>query len=121
MIFWSIQVTIISIIFIFLVHHLLMFFKTNLTVPKVKDLVNVPRKKYDDIYQTINSPASQKPTNDIIYKDSLLPKQHPDISEMKNDLKNFLKNQMHSHKSNNITSATNIDDLQNNNYASYGM
>ena len=33
MLFWTIQVTIISIILIFLVHHLLVFFRNNLTTP----------------------------------------------------------------------------------------
>ena len=54
MLFWTIQVTIISIILIFLIHHLLVFFKTNLTTPKVKDLVNAPTQKYDAIFNAMN-------------------------------------------------------------------
>ena len=46
MLSWIIQMSIISIVFIFLIHHLLSFFKTTLTVPKVKDLVNSPSQKY---------------------------------------------------------------------------
>ena len=53
MLFWTIKITIISIIFIFLVHYLINFFKSVLTVPKVKDLVNSPNKKYESIYNTI--------------------------------------------------------------------
>ena len=50
MLFWTIQVTLISIILIFLINHLLVFFKTNLTTPKIKDLVNAPTQKYDAIF-----------------------------------------------------------------------
>ena len=55
MLTWILQISIISIIFIFLVHHLLCFFKTTLTVPKMKDLVNSPVKKYQDIFDTITN------------------------------------------------------------------
>ena len=54
MLSWIIQISLISIIFIFLVHHILMFFKTTLTVPKIKDLVNSPNQKYQNIYDTIS-------------------------------------------------------------------
>ena len=52
---WIIQISIISIIFIFLVHHLFGFFKSTLTVPKIKDLVNSPYQKYQNIFDTINT------------------------------------------------------------------
>jgi hypothetical protein len=52
---WIIQITIISIILIFLVHHLINFFKSVLTVPKIKDLVNSPNEKYKNIYETISN------------------------------------------------------------------
>jgi hypothetical protein len=42
MLTWVIQITIISFVLIFLVHHLINFFKSTLTVPKIKDLVNAP-------------------------------------------------------------------------------
>jgi len=50
---WIIQITIISIILIFLVHHLINFFKSVLTVPKIKDLENTPNEKYKNIYDNI--------------------------------------------------------------------
>ena len=40
MLSWILQITIISIVLIFLVHYLFNFFKSTLTVPKIKDLVN---------------------------------------------------------------------------------
>jgi hypothetical protein len=79
MIFWTLQITIISVSFIFLIHHLINFFKSTLTIPKIKDLVNSPAQKYENIYKTINS-------NDSALKKS--------SQNMKNELKNFLKNQI---------------------------
>jgi hypothetical protein len=60
MLSWIIQISIISIIFIFLVHHLISFFKSTLTVPKIKDLVNSPIKKYQGIFDTISNANSKK-------------------------------------------------------------
>lgn len=58
MLSWIIQISIISIIFIFLVHHLISFLKSTLTVPKIKDLVNSPMKKYQGIFDTISNSNS---------------------------------------------------------------
>jgi len=97
MLFWTLQITIISIILIFLVHHLILFFKSTLTVPKIKDLVNAPAQKYENIYNTISSKD---------YTESLLPNgiktdfpnpnpnQVHDIKSMKDELKDFLKTQI---------------------------
>ena len=53
MLSWVIQITVISIILIFLVHHLINFFKATLTVPKIKDLVNAPTQNYENIYNIL--------------------------------------------------------------------
>ena len=92
MLTWIIQISIISIIFIFLVHHLIMFFKTTLTVPKIKDLVNSPNQKYQNIYDTL----SHKTTS---YTDiDLLPMGNIPIEQnnMKDELKSFLKKQLNT-------------------------
>ena len=95
MLFWTLQITIISIILIFLVHNLIIFFKSTLTVPKIKDLVNAPAQKYEHMYNTMSSRD---------YTDSLLPPEIgifkpgaspvPDVKSMKDELKNFLKNKI---------------------------
>lgn len=106
MLSWIIQITIISIILIFLVHYLFNFFKETLTVPKIKDLVNVPNKKYENMYNII----SKNNENSNTYTDiDLLPIQSDkqnenknesswdksvDSNSMKNELKNFLKKQL---------------------------
>ena len=50
---WIIQMSVISLILIVLVHYLFTFFKTNLTIPKVKDLVNKPQKQYEALFDTM--------------------------------------------------------------------
>lgn len=98
MLSWAIQITIISIILIFLVHHLINFFKSTLTVPKVKDLVNAPTLKYENMYRIINSGHSDanmcKPDKEYSLID-LLPTKN-DESTMKDELKSFLKTQLHN-------------------------
>jgi hypothetical protein len=108
---WIIQITIISIILIFLVHHLLNFFKTVLTVPKIKDLVNSPNEKYKNIYETISHSHFQEYENDIdkninnkinyTLEDILPPNTNTSTiintvnnNNMKNELKNFIKTQL---------------------------
>lgn len=65
MLSWIIQITIISILFIFLIHHLFEFFKSTLTVPKIKDLVNTPTKKYESMYSTIYNKMNTHTPYDI--------------------------------------------------------
>ena len=93
MLFWTIQVTLISIILIFLIHHLLVFFKTNLTTPKVKDLVNAPTQKYDAIFNAMNFNTSTANSVNNVSLEELLPPIQPDPVDMKNELKQFMKKQ----------------------------
>jgi hypothetical protein len=78
MIPWIIQSGLISFILIFLIHYLFTFFKENLTVPKVIDLVNKPKEQYEELLRNTNHnpPVSAG---------------KPDMSSMKNELKNYLK------------------------------
>ena len=116
MLSWIIQITIISIILIFLVHHLINFFKSTLTVPKIKDLVNSPTQKYNDIYGIIKKNKQSQPNenNDYTLLD-LLPnandneKTHDD--SMKNELKYFLKTQMKSNSQ--TTNISSLDSITN--------
>jgi hypothetical protein len=120
---WILQISIISIIFIFLVHHLLCFFKTTLTVPKMKDLVNSPVKKYQDIFDTISNSNSNSNTNTNFntnfnkylpsegeYTDiNLLPTENMNMTssvpDMKDELKSFLKKQLNNSDTNELESA----------------
>lgn len=101
---WIIQVSIISITFIFLVHHLITFFKTTLTVPKIKDLVNSPNYKYQHIFDTISNKQSNTNTSSYTAIDLLPTDMSPAINDdvsMKDELKLFLKNQLNSNTNNN--------------------
>jgi cell shape-determining protein MreC len=87
--------TLISLILIVLVHYLYSFFKTTLTVPKIKDLVNRPAGAYKEIYETIekvkvnereklkenNSNNKNNTSNNTLIKNE---------DNMKDELKSFL-------------------------------
>jgi hypothetical protein len=96
---WIIQMSIISLILIILVHYLFTFFKTNLTIPKVKDLVNKPMKQYEILFDTMKETTIKQvePTID-------------DTSDMKNELKNYLKELSSSKK---LLSSNNNNNNQN--------
>lgn len=72
MIFWILRQIIISFLFIFTMHNIYNYFKTNLTVPKIKDLIKKPKQQYKDIYENEEKTV--------------------DKESMKNELKDYLKN-----------------------------
>lgn len=110
---WIIQISIISIIFIFLVHHLIMFFKSTLTVPKIKDLVNSPNQKYKNIYDTI----SHKSTS---YTDiDLLPINDSSDTNMKNELKSFLKKQLNNDSDTNTNTVIGLDTMSGDKFSNF--
>ena len=128
MLSWIIQISLISIILIFLVHHLIGFFKTTLTVPKIKDLVNSPSQKYQHMFDTISkgdlnpSKFSYDSSSSNSYTAiDLLPTEmqfNADNSNnsfvlntstkdvMKDELKSFLKKQMNTGAINNELSSS---------------
>lgn len=115
MLSWILQISIISIILIFLVHHLIQFFRDTLTVPKIKDLVNAPAQKYENMFSTMNRGNSESMNYNINfdenYKKSLLPPSASptefDVASMKDELKSYLKNQ-------HFQSSSSINDLDSN-------
>lgn len=112
MVFWTIQIILISFILIFLVHHLIQFFTDTLTVPKIKDLVNDPGKKYKKMYEILSKNESKsyhdKKYDNIYLQPSIMKEdlqtidinantiknENENNSSMKDELKNFLKNQL---------------------------
>jgi len=123
MLFWTIQITVISIVLIFLVHHLINFFKSTLTVPKIKDLVNTPTQKYENMYNIINNNQNN---NQNTHKEPNLDKEYSLIdllpkpeTNMKSELKSFLKSQLNNSKTNE-TVISNLDSMSNvNTYSNY--
>lgn len=127
MLFWTIQITVISIVLIFLVHHLINFFKSTLTVPKIKDLVNTPTQKYENMYNIINNNQhNNQHKNQNTHKESNLDNEYSLIdllpkpeTNMKSELKSFLKSQLNNSKTNE-TVISNLDSMSNvNTYSNY--
>lgn len=86
---WIIQMSVMSLILIILVHYLYNFFKNNLTIPKVKDLVNKPQQQYEDILNNINSNINiNSNTNTNVIKEQSTNETN---MKMKDELKNYLK------------------------------
>tara|TARA_B110000858_G_C17548274_1_gene356791 strand:+ start:62 stop:415 length:354 start_codon:yes stop_codon:yes gene_type:complete len=97
---WIIQMSILSLILIILVHYLFTFFKTNLTIPKVKDLVNKPQKQYEALFDTM------KETN--IMSQESIPQESNE--NMKNELKNYLK-ELSNKPASSISNTPNVNNM----------
>ena len=82
MLYWTVQWIIISLVLIMLIHYLYSFFKNTLTVPKVKDLVNKPTERYNEIlHNTLPSKPNPKASAS-----------EPEIkTEMQKELRSFLQ------------------------------
>ncbi len=80
MIVWTIKWLFISFILIFLVHNIVKFLITTLTVPKIKDLVVKPTNTYKEIYSLQESKLLGKHE---------LHRMPPDL-QMENELNIFL-------------------------------
>jgi len=116
MLYWSIQVLIISIVFILIVDNIFHFLRDTLTIPKIKDLVNAPTKQYEDIYKVINTSNENTRANvpDIMTKGvtsiDMIPtlgqEEKPTLEsiekknsqQMKDELKNFMKSHLNNNK-----------------------
>jgi hypothetical protein len=118
---WIIQMSVISLILIVLVHYLFTFFKTNLTIPKVKDLVNKPQKQYAALFDTMKDTTIHHRVSDINYTNMnthINMNESANVSEnmkldgskaesisMKNELKNYLKELSESKKTSGLAPA----------------
>jgi len=95
--YWIIKVSILSLIFIFLLHYLYTFFISTLTIPKVKDLVTLPQQKYDELFHSLEQNKSIQSNNGHNGNDnlSLLPSSSlsslPSSQSMKDELIRFMK------------------------------
>ena len=81
-----------STVIIFLIHHIILYLKDSLTVPKVKDMVNIPAKQYEEMYNVIQHKREAEVPNQTRINEE----PEPDPASMKNELKNYLKKQMSS-------------------------
>lgn len=135
---WTIKASIISVVFIFLIHNIYGFFKNTLTVPKTKDLVNSPTKQYEHIFQTLNRNASLPTSSSSSDAYSMLPsdidiqsatvnpyttpsepKPTNSGTSMKNELKKYLKKQLNTDSGNADPSYSDVMDISNHSFSSF--
>lgn len=87
MIFWIIQWSVLSLIFIYLLHHLYSFFIDTLTVPKVKDLINKPIDRYNELFSIMEKNNKQKISTDTIVPNSSTNTMHNELLDFLNNIK----------------------------------
>ena len=129
MLLWVIKTAMVSIILIALVDHLINFFKSTLTVPKIKDLVNTTNQSYENIYNTIQKSEATNVNNNTNSTSeytliNLLPtsqhdspiSQHDSPVSMKDELKQFLKTQIQPEPS-----IPGLDPKLSNSFSSYSI
>jgi len=118
--YWIIKVSILSFIFIFLLHYIYSFFISTLTIPKVKDLVTLPQQKYDELFNSlhlqhnkftnnnidINNNGNNLPASSTTMKMQSAPKQT--TQAMKDELIKFMKEISHNNNTN--ASSTAVSD-----------
>ena len=92
MLVWITKQIIISLLIIVLAHSIYMFLKTNLTTPKIRDLVNKPQKQYEKIYEKANTKSLNNSNKE------------EDEINMKNELQNYLKELSDTNKRKNVIS-----------------
>ena len=96
-----------------------MFFKSTLTVPKVKDLVNSSEKKYQKIYDTLSNNDNDNKNKNSYTAIDLLPTSVVETdSSMKDELKSFLKKQLNNDTEND-NFINNGDIFGTNNFANF--
>lgn len=90
MFLWTLQHIVLSILLIWIVHKTFRYFKSQLTVPKVKDLVNKPMTEYGNMYRSMEMEVndySKEADKSISTQEQIVEKK-----EMKSKLKEFLAN-----------------------------
>ena len=90
MILWIVQQTIISVIFIAVIHYIYLYLKDNLTIPKTKDLVKKPIQQYKKIYNSIKENNHQQ-------------------NNMKSELKNYI-NDLHKKNHFHVLNPSNLSE-----------
>ena len=78
MFFYTIKAICISLLLIALIHYLYSFFKDTLTVPKIKDLVNKPAKRYDEMFDILSNSKRQS----VVEQNEYMQSQHMQSQHM---------------------------------------
>ena len=92
MFFSTCKWVIISLLLIFLIHHLSLFLINTLTIPKIKDLVNKPNEEYNDMFASLSANIrANKANNTNKTNNNNANPNETDTSAMTNELNAFLK------------------------------
>ena len=96
---YILKIIVVSIIFVGLLHYSYNYLLDTLTEPKVKDLVNRPKEKYESIMKVVNSPVEQNisETNaNQLPNNSVHAPQQDGSPDMKDVLNNYVTQLNHS-------------------------
>lgn len=105
---WILKSAIVSVLFIFLIHHLIKFFKNMLTTPKIKDFVTRPAQKYERMFNAINNGPPLGVSDGTTRLEDLIPSDqdthlfnpiNSNNSNKKNNMKEELKQYLKTHLS----------------------
>ena len=89
--FWVIQVMIVSFVIIFILHNLYFFFKETLTIPKMKDMVKRPQQRYDTLFRELRMHNEEHSNNAADTTASAAASARDGNADaMKNELKRYL-------------------------------
>jgi hypothetical protein len=105
MLLFILKWAIISFILIVLIHYLYSFFKSTLTIPKVRDLVNKPTERYNEMIDTIKYNDKYNDKANINKQDN-----------MQDELSNFLQDLKKNNVSSDILSS---NDGHSNTFSNY--
>jgi hypothetical protein len=127
MFFYTIKAICISLLLIALIHYLYSFFKDTLTVPKIKDLVNKPAKRYDEMFDILsnskrqgilerNEPMQGQPMQGQHMQSQHMQSQPTQDQSMQEELKNFLNelkkpNEIKFNNNNNNMDFSTVNDM----------
>jgi len=119
MIFSLIKTCLFSLLFIALIHHLFIFLKNMLTIPKIKDLVNTPTERYNEIFDTLQkiSSINKNKLNSINDNDNENNENNENNKDnMNSELSNFLQELKTSNPGNNqiLNKVSSFSEINNN-------
>jgi hypothetical protein len=89
---WFIQVSVASLIIIYVMHNLYSFFKDTLTVPKIKDMVKRPQQRYDALFRELRNQVQASNASNANEANASNANANPgsEADNMKNELKRYL-------------------------------
>ena len=70
--FWYLfKISILSLLIVIFIHHIIIYFKNNLTTPKIIDCVNKPKKEYENIKEILKDIKEEEKEEEVIDLDTM--------------------------------------------------